>query len=128
PVPLSLIILIKMSVAWVGSCLPLVLISPALFFAFGVENVWQGALGFLLGTPGLAFISGALSALCASLKRGTVMIVFLAIPLFAPAFVFGPATLSDSPLVPFLIMAIFSLQALALCPFIAAAAIRTHMS
>lgn len=88
----------------------------------------MGTLGFLLGTPGLALIAATLGALCAGMRRGTALIVFLAIPLLTPALVFGPASAGDATLVPLLVLAAFSLQALALCPFLAAAALKAQMA
>lgn len=128
PMPFSLIILLKTAAAWCATCLPLVLISPVLLYALGAEAPLSGMAGFALGTPGLALIAGALGALCAGLRRGTALIVFLAIPLMTPALVFGPASAGTDSGVPLLILAAFSLQALALCPFIASAALRAQMA
>ncbi|MEM9234065.1 MAG: heme exporter protein CcmB [Pseudomonadota bacterium] len=128
PLPFPLVILIKTAAAWAATCLPLVLISPVLLYALGAEAPVTGMIGFLLGTPGLALIASALGALCAGLRRGTALIVFLAIPLMTPALVFGPASAGGEPLVPLLVLGTFSLQALALCPFIASAALKAQMS
>lgn len=128
PVPFPVVLLLKMAVAWGASCLPLVLIAPALFYALGVNEPLNGTVGFLLGTPGLTLIAGALGALCAGMRRGTALLVFLAIPLLAPALVFGPASATNDPGVPLLILGAFSLQALAICPFIAAAALKAQMA
>lgn len=128
PLPLSLIVLLKTTAAWAACCLPLVMISPLLLFALGAEDPMMGTLGFLLGTPGLALIAATLGALCAGMRRGTALIVFLAIPLLTPALVFGPASAGDATLVPLLVLAAFSLQALALCPFLAAAALKAQMA
>lgn len=128
PLPLSVVVLLKIAAAWAATCLPLVLIAPVLLSALGAPDPLMGTVGFLLGTPGLALVAGALGAFCAGMRRGTALIVFLAIPLLAPALVFGPASASGTPLVPLLILAAFSLQALAVCPFLAAAALRTQMA
>lgn len=128
PLPFPLVILIKTVAAWAATCLPLVLIAPVLLYGLGAEAPLTGMIGFLLGTPGLALIASALGALCAGLRRGTALIVFLAIPLMTPALVFGPASASADPLVPLLILGAFSLQALALCPFIASAALKAQMA
>lgn len=126
--PLALVMLIKMAAGWIVCCLPLVLISPVLLYAFGVPPSAgaYGALGFALGTPALALLAGTVCALCAGLRRGTGLLVFLALPLFVPALVFGPASAGEAPLGPLLLLAAFSLQALAVCPFAAAAAIRAQ--
>lgn len=127
PVPLSVVVLIKVATAWLVSCLPLVAVAPLAFFALNMDHVLTGTLGFLLGTPALALLTGAIGALCAGLRKGTSLIVFLSLPLFAPALVFGPGAASSEPGVPLLILAAFSLQALAISPFVAAAALRAHL-
>lgn len=128
PLPFPLVMLIKTAAAWCATCLPLVLIAPALLIAFGAEDPLSGTLGFLLGTPGLALLAASLGALCAGMRRGAALIVFLALPLLTPALVFGPASAGASPLVPLLILGAFSLQALALSPFIASAALKAQMA
>ncbi|WOI53406.1 heme exporter protein CcmB [Parvularcula sp. LCG005] len=128
PVPLPLTLLLKTLAAWIVTCLPLAILAPVLLAAFGVERPMMGGLGFVLGTPGLALIASSVGALCAGLRRGTALFVFLALPLFIPALVFGPQATSETALGPLLFLAAFSLQAIAICPFVAAAAIRTNMS
>lgn len=128
PLPFPLVILLKTAAAWAASCLPLVLVSPVLLYALGAPDPVMGTLGFLFGTPGLALIAAALGGLCAGLRRGTALIVFLALPLLTPALVFGPASAGPEPLVPLLILGAFSLQALAICPFIASAALKAQMA
>lgn len=128
PQPLALTILMKMMAAWITTCVPLIVASPVILFAFGVETGWVGMAAVAMGTPALAVLAGTIGALCAGLRRGSALIVFLSFPLFAPALVFGPATTGDAPLIPLLVLGVFSLQAIALCPIIAAAALRTHMN
>jgi heme exporter protein B len=128
PAPLPLVMLAKALGGWAAACLPLVLAGPVVLLAFGLEagRAAYGTLALLLGTPALALVAGAVGALCAGLRRGTGLLVFLALPLFVPALVFGPAAAGQVPLAPLLLLAAFSLQALAACPFVAAAAIRAQ--
>ena len=127
PLPLPVVALVKMAAAWVSCGLPLVLLSPVLLYAFGAPPGagLRGALGFLLGTPALALLAGAAAALCAGLRRGTGLLVFLALPLFVPALVFGPAAAGAEPLGPLLFLGAFSLLCLAACPLVAAGALRS---
>ena len=128
PVPLPLAVLVKMAGAWISAGLPLALSSPVLLYAFGADpqaGAW-GALGFLVGTPALALLAGAVSALCAGLRRGTGLLVFLAFPLFVPALVFGPASAGPAPLGPLSFLGAFSLLCLAVCPLVGAAALRAQ--
>ena len=126
PLPLPVVVLVKMVGGWLSACLPLVLASPVLLYAFGAAPAdgARGALGFLLGTPALALLAGAVSALCAGVARGTGLLVFLALPLFVPVLVFGPAASGDAPGSSLLFLAAFSLLCVAACPAVAAAALR----
>ena len=83
---------------------------------------------FLNRKPTVAVIrlAGTIGALCAGVRRGTGLLVFLALPLFVPCLVFGPATAGEAPGAPLLLLGAFSLQALAVCPFVAAGAIRAQ--
>ncbi|MEM9421353.1 MAG: heme exporter protein CcmB, partial [Pseudomonadota bacterium] len=99
PLPLSMIILLKMAAGWVAACGPLILAAPALYFFFGVEPMLWGMAGFAVGTPALALLAGTIGALCAGLRRGAALLVFLCLPLFTPALVFGPASAGESPFV-----------------------------
>ena len=126
--PLPLVLLAKIAAGWVATCLPLVLVSPVLLLAFGLgpAEAASGSLGFALGTPALALLAGTAAALCAGLRRGAGLLVFLSLPLFVPALVFGPASAGEAPGGPLLLLAAFSLQALAVCPFAAAAALKAQ--
>jgi len=130
PLPLPLVALVKIACGWGATCLPLVLASPVLLLAFGLPagNALGGTLGVLLGTPALALLAGTLGALLSGLRRGTGLLVFLALPLFAPALVFGAASTGEAPAGPLLFLGAYSLQALAICPFAAAAALRIQSS
>lgn len=128
PVPLPLVVLIRMAAQWLTACLPLCVLAPIMLAAFGAPNVLAGALGFWVGTPALALLAGATGAVCAGLRRGTALVVFLSLPLFLPALVFGPASAMADPQVPLLVLGAFSLQMLAVAPFFAAAALRNQMA
>ena len=126
PVPLSAYVLAKAAAGWLTACLPLALLSPLVLLGFGASGpaAATGALGLLLGTPALALLAAALGALAAPLRRGTGLVVFLGLPLFVPALVFGPDSAGERPLGALLLLAAFSLQALAVCPFVGAAGLR----
>ena len=126
PAPLAAYVLAKALAGWLATGLPLALLSPLVLLTFGrtgPEAAW-GALGLLIGTPALALLATALGALTASLRRAAGLVVFLALPLFVPALVFGPDTMSARPGGAILLLGAFSLQALAVCPFVGAAALR----
>lgn len=126
--PLPAVVLVKAAAAWVAGLGPLIVLAPVLLFALGAADPAMGMAGFLLGTPGLVLVTSALGAFCAGMRRGTALVVFLAFPLLAPALVFGPQTAAGAADVPLLVLGAFSLQAVALCPFVAAAALRAQLA
>ena len=125
-VPLPLVVLAKAIAAWATAGLPLVLAAPLALVAYGrsAEEALFGTLGLLLGTPALALLATAIGALAAGVRRGTGLVVFLCLPLFVPAFVLGPSSAGTAPGGALLLLAAFSLQALAVCPFVGAAGLR----
>ncbi|MEM1409826.1 MAG: heme exporter protein CcmB, partial [Pseudomonadota bacterium] len=117
-------ILMKMVVAWLFLLAPLGLVAPLLLIGYGSSLLGLLALG--IASPGLVFTASVIAALASGQRRGAPLLVFCALPLIIPALVFGPqAGLGDA--VPFLALAAYSLQAVAICPFLAAAAIRVHL-
>ena len=126
PAPLWTYVLAKAAAGWGAACLPIVLLSPLVFLGFGRSGAEaaSGALGLLLGTPALALLAAALGALASGVRRGTGLVVFLGLPLFVPALVFGPDAAGERPGGALLLLAAFSLQALAVCPLIGALGLR----
>lgn len=117
--------LIKLSVAWLFLLIPLLLAAPFLLLGYGSSLL--GVLGLVLASPGLVFTAATVSAIASGQRRGAPLLVFCALPLIIPALVFGPQT-ADGDLVPYLILTAYSLQAIAVCPFLASAAIRLQLS
>ena len=128
PLPLPLALLAHAVAGWLTACLPLALASPLLLAGFGTSGggAASGALGLLLGTPALALTATALGAMLSGLRRGTGLLVVLALPLFVPSLVFGPAACGREPGVPLLMLAASSLLALAVCPALAAAGLKAQ--
>lgn len=125
PLGLTEAVLIKLSVAWAFLAGPLLIALPVLLLSYGGSAL--GTVALLLASPGLVFTAGTIAALAAGQRRGAPLLVFLALPLIIPALVFGPAA-GEGGLVPFLVLAAYSLQALAFCPFLAARALRLQLS
>ena len=129
--PLWLVLLVMMVAYWLVVCAPVLLAAVPLGFLLGADmsTTLRLSLSLALGTPSLAFIGACLAAICAGLPRGTGLVIFLALPFFAPALIFGAraATGGDDMLSAFMFLSAFSLIAVATCPFIAAAAIRQNM-
>ncbi len=134
PMPLSLMALSRLSAYWLVTGLPLALcVFPAgLLFGMNSQTIFGLFASMVIGTPGLILIGGAIAALAAGLRQAAGLVVFLTLPFYAPALIFGPQAanalaegqwLSASPL--FLLA--FTLQALAIAPFLSAAALRQYL-
>jgi len=129
--PTWLIALVTMGVYWLVVCLPVVIASlPVSYLLSGNRQAALPiALSLLIGTPALAMLGAALAAIAGVVKRGTGLVIFLALPFFAPALIFGTrlAGGSEDALTAGLFLAAFSLQTVALCPLITGLAIRQNM-
>jgi heme exporter protein B len=130
--PLELTVLIKGAAHWAASALPLVILSPlfGLMLGMGAGPLALVALSLLAGTPALTMIGAIGAALTVSLRRGGLLLAVLALPLAIPVLIFGVSAASAASggpapfAAPFLMLCAFSLGALALAPFAAAAALR----
>lgn len=132
--PLALLAVAKTAAYWTASGLPLVLVSPLLAVSLGVP---ADALGTLMVS--LAFGTGILSALGAvgaaltlGLRRGSVLLSLLVLPLAMPALIFGAravdmAILGDVARGPLLLLAAMCVLSLTLAPFAVAAALRISL-
>jgi heme exporter protein B len=117
---------------WLATALPIVAAAPLLGLLLNLEPPAMAAvaLTLLAGTPALTLIGAVGAALTAGLPRGGLLIAVLVLPLTVPVLIFGvSATLGaisepEPFLSPFLLLAAGSLAALALAPFVAAAALR----
>lgn len=125
PVSLAEVMAIKLGVAWAFLAGPLLLATPFLLLMY--EASLLGVIALLLASPGLVFTAGVVSALAAGQRRGGPLLVFCALPLIIPALVFGPQA-GEGGVVPFVILAAYSLQAVAIAPFLAATAIRLQLN
>ncbi len=91
PTPLFIIILAKISVHWLITGLPLVLISPILAIQYGLSSqvIFTLVLSLLLGTPILSLIGAIGAALTLGLRGGGILISLLILPLCIPVLIFG---------------------------------------
>ncbi len=84
------------------------------------------------GTPALSFIGAAGAAITVGVRRGGLLLSLLVLPLYIPTLIFGAKTASmaangQDPSSALMLVAALSLFTLALTPFAAAAALRTHL-
>ena len=129
--PLSLLALAKGMAHWTTCGLPLVLLSPVAATGLGVQF---GALGTVmlslaLGTGILSALGAIGSALTLGLRRGSLLLSLLVLPLAMPSLIFGARAIDlaihgDSPRGPLLLLAAMLVLAVTLAPPAVAAALR----
>jgi heme exporter protein B len=88
---LAWLVLGKTLAHWVGSGLPLVLLSPLLAIQFDMSASATGVLvlSLLLGTPILSLIGAMGAALTVGLRGSGVLLSLLVLPLTIPVLIFG---------------------------------------
>jgi len=98
PYSFSSLILGKIAVHWLLTGLPLILLSPLLATFFHLDAAATLILmqTLLLGTPVLSLIGAIGSALTVGLKRGSMLISLLVLPLYVPVLIFGANAVSAS--------------------------------
>jgi heme exporter protein B len=131
--PLELAVLVKCAAHWVTTGLPLTLAAPFLGLMLQQEETALAAvtLTLLAGTPALTLIGAIGAAATVTLRRGGLLMALLVLPLTIPVLIFGVSAAEAATggtvsfAAPFAILCAISLGALALCPFAAAAALRS---
>jgi heme exporter protein B len=119
---------------WLSVSLPLAILSPVLGFLLNLDTSTFVILliGMAMGSLGLSMLASFGGAVTSGLKRGNLLATLLVLPLYIPLLVFGisasagqmgPAGSQPSLL---LLLAIV-LAATVLCPWGAAAALRTYL-
>lgn len=123
-VPLSAIAAVKLTVHWLVSFIPLLILSPllALFLNLTVSMYVALILTLLIGTPLLSLIGAIAVALTIGLQRGGVLLALLLIPVFIPLLIFATSAVDSAalqlPYYPQLaIIGAMLLLAMALAPF-----------
>ena len=89
--PLPWLVLGKTIAHWLGSGLPLVLLSPLLALQFDLSASATGVLvlSLLLGTPILSLVGAMGAALTVGLRGSSVLLSLLVLPLTIPVLIFG---------------------------------------
>jgi heme exporter protein B len=134
PLSLEQVALAKFLAHWFSTGLPLTLLSPLLALLFGlpVPGTWALFLSLLIGTPAVSAVGAIGASLTLSLKRGGLILPLIILPLLAPAVIFGAGAvtaaldhLSNGALG---LLSAFSLAAVLLSPFAAAACVRLNLA
>jgi heme exporter protein B len=96
--PLAWLLLAKVVAHWVLTGLPLVLVSPAVATALGLPgSVWPAVVVSLaLGTATLSVLGGIGAALTVGVRRGSVLLSLLVLPLAMPLLVFGARAIEQA--------------------------------
>jgi heme exporter protein B len=134
PLSLEQVALAKLLAHWFSTGLPLTLLSPLLALLFGLSGngTWALFLSLLIGTPAVSAVGAIGASLTLSLKRGGLILPLIILPLLAPAVIFGAGAvtaaldhLSNGALG---LLSAFSLAAVLLSPFAAAACVRLNLA
>ncbi len=132
--PLSLLLLAKVVTHWLLTGLPLVLMSPLVATALGMpQSVWPVLMATLaLGTGSLSMLGGVGAALTVSVRRGSVLLALLVLPLEMPVLIFGAravdlAMQGEAVAGPLNLLAALLLFFVSLGPFAMAAAMRVSV-
>jgi heme exporter protein B len=131
-VPLELAVAVKALAHWLTTGLPLIVITPLLALLLNVEGAATGALmlTLLAGTPALTFIGLIGAALSVTLRRGSLLLAVMVLPLTIPVLIFGVSAANvaiTGPVPfgpPFTILCALTLASVVIGPFAAAAALR----
>jgi heme exporter protein B len=132
--PLSLLLLAKVATHWLLTGLPLVLMSPLVGTALGMpQSVWPVLMATLaLGTGSLSMLGGIGAALTVGVRRGSVLLALLVLPLEMPVLIFGAravdlAMQGEPVAAPLNLLAAVLLLFVSLGPFAMAAAMRVSV-
>ena len=132
--PLSVLLLAKVVTHWLLTGLPLVLMSPLVGTALGMpQSVWPVLMATLaLGTGSLSMLGGVGAALTVSVRRGSVLLALLVLPLEMPVLIFGARAVDlamhgEAVAGPLNLLAAVLLFFLSLGPFAMAAAMRVSV-
>lgn len=129
--PLALLAIAKGAAHWTAGGLPLVLVSPLLAVSLGVpaEALCTVVVSLALGTGILSALGAIGAALTLGLRRGSMLLSLLVLPLAMPALIFGArgidmAIRGEDAAGPLLLLAAMLVLALTLAPLAIAAALR----
>ena len=124
----------KIAAHWLTTGLPLTVLSPVLALLYNLPARAYPALvvSLLIGTPAISAIGAIGAALTLAVRRGGLILPLIVLPLIVPVVIFGAGAvlaaltgLSNGAL---WLLAAFSIAAVLLSPFAAAAAVRLNLA
>jgi heme exporter protein B len=130
--PLELMVFAKAAAHWLTTGVPLILVAPLLGLMLDLDTKATATvmLTLLVGTPALTLLGLVGAALSVTLRRGSLLLPVLILPLTVPVLIFGIAAanavvVGPAPFgPPFTILCALTLIASVVGPFAAAAALR----
>ncbi|MEX2150629.1 MAG: heme exporter protein CcmB [Steroidobacteraceae bacterium] len=129
--PLALMAIAKAAAHWTACGLPLVLVSPLLAIGLGVPTtaLCTVMLSLALGTGILSALGAIGAGLTLGLRRGSMLLSLLVLPLAMPALIFGARAIDmsiheDTARGPLLLLAAMLVLVVTLAPLAVAAALR----
>ncbi|MSP93879.1 MAG: heme exporter protein CcmB [Alphaproteobacteria bacterium] len=134
PLSLESVATAKIIAHWLTTGLPLVVLSPVLGLLLNLPDAAFGALigSLLIGTPALSGVGAIGAALTLSIRRGGLILALIVLPLIVPTLIFGSGAvmgaIDGTGQGALLFLAAFSVAAVALSPFAAAAAVRLNIT
>ena len=134
PLPLEAVAGIKALAHWLTTGLPLVAAAPVLAVLLNLPPqgfAWLIA-SLAVGTPALSAIGTFGAALTVGLKRGSLLLSLLVLPLYIPTLVFGTEVVRRGAAglptaTPLALLAAITLGCIAALPFATAAALRVNL-
>jgi len=132
--PLWWLALVKAAAHWTVSGLPLVVTSPLVAASLAVpgEAQWTVVASLALGTGILSFLGSVGAGLTLGVRRGSVLLSLLVLPLAMPALIFGAravdmAIMGDSGRGPLMLLSAMLILSVTLGPFATSAALKVSM-
>ena len=132
--PFELIVLAKAFAHWLTVGLPLAILAPPLGLMLNIDVSQMPAiwLAMILGSFALSMLAAIGGAVTAGLRRGSLLVSLLILPLYVPVLIFGIAAstagLAPETAVPsFLILFAITLVSLVVSPLSCAAALKAYL-
>ncbi len=133
--PLIVLTMIKLFAHWLLNVFPLILLSPLIASALGMEFDVQVMLilTLLLGTPVLLLMGSTVATLTLVIPQNGMLLALLVLPLYVPVLIFGTSAVNAtaagmSAAGPIYVLAAMCVLSLTLSPFAIVAALKTGVS
>ncbi len=132
--PFELIVLAKAFSHWITVSLPLAVLAPplGLMLNINIAQVPMIWVAMILGSFALSMLAAIGGAVTAGLRRGSLLVSLVILPLYVPVLIFGIAA-STSGLAPetalpsFLVLLAITLVTLVISPLASAAALKAYL-